>query len=41
MTISFHYSRIAASSMSLGAILVTNNVREFKLIKGLKVENWV
>jgi tRNA(fMet)-specific endonuclease VapC len=32
---------IAAHAISLGATLVTNNVREFKRIKGLKVENWV
>lgn len=32
---------IAAHALSLGATLVTNNVREFKRIKGLKVENWV
>jgi tRNA(fMet)-specific endonuclease VapC len=32
---------IAANALSLGATLVTNNVREFKRVKGLKVENWV
>ena len=32
---------IAAHAMSLGATLVTNNVREFKRVKGLKVENWL
>ena len=32
---------IAAHALSLGATLVTNNVREFKRIKGLKVDNWV
>ena len=32
---------IAAHSLSLGATLVTNNVREFKRVKGLKVENWI
>lgn len=32
---------IAAHALSLGATLVTNNVREFKRVKGLKVENWV
>jgi tRNA(fMet)-specific endonuclease VapC len=31
---------IAAHALSLGATLVTNNVREFKRVKGLKVENW-
>jgi tRNA(fMet)-specific endonuclease VapC len=32
---------IAAQALSLGATLVTNNVREFKRVKGLKVENWI
>jgi tRNA(fMet)-specific endonuclease VapC len=32
---------IAAHAISLGATLVTNNVREFKRIKGLKVDNWL
>jgi tRNA(fMet)-specific endonuclease VapC len=32
---------IAAHALSLGATLVTNNLREFKRVKGLKVENWV
>ena len=32
---------IAAHAMSLGATLVTNNVREFKRVKGLKVNNWL
>ncbi len=32
---------IAAHALSIGATLVTNNVREFKRVKGLKVENWV
>jgi tRNA(fMet)-specific endonuclease VapC len=32
---------VAAHALSLGATLVTNNVREFKRVKGLKVENWV
>ncbi len=32
---------IAAHALSLGATLVTNNVREFKRVKGLKVENWI
>lgn len=31
---------IAAHAMSLGAILVTNNLKEFKRAKGLKLENW-
>ena len=32
---------IAAHALSLKATLVTNNEREFKRVKGLKVENWV
>ena len=32
---------IAAHALSLGATLVTNNEREFKRVKGLRVENWV
>lgn len=31
---------IGAHSLSLGATLVTNNVREFKEIKRLKVVDW-
>lgn len=31
---------IAAHALADGLILVTNNVREFKRVKGLKVENW-
>ncbi len=32
---------IAAHALSLGVILVTNNVREFSRVPNLKVENWV
>ncbi len=32
---------IAAHAVSLGNRLVTNNVREFKRVPGLRVENWV
>ena len=32
---------IAAHALSKGLILVTNNEKEFKRIKSLKVENWV
>ena len=32
---------IAAHAINVGATLVTNNVREFKRVKGLKVENWL
>jgi tRNA(fMet)-specific endonuclease VapC len=31
---------IAAHALSLKATLVTNNVREFRRIKRLKIENW-
>lgn len=32
---------IAAHALSLDWILVTNNEREFKRVKGLRLENWV
>ncbi len=32
---------IAAHARSIGAVLVTNNVREFKRVPNLTVENWV
>lgn len=32
---------IAAHALSLDVTLVTNNMREFKRIKGLKLENWI
>ena len=31
---------ITAHALALDAILVTDNVREFKRVKGLRVENW-
>jgi len=31
---------IAAHALSGGLVLVTDNVREFKRVKGLKVQNW-
>lgn len=31
---------IAAHALAIGATLVTNNVREFSRIPGLKLENW-
>ena len=31
---------IAAHSLSLGRVLVSDNVREFRRVRGLKVENW-
>lgn len=32
---------IAAHARSLGAVIVTNNVREFGRVDGLTVENWI
>lgn len=32
---------IAAHARSLGLTLVTNNIREFARVEGLKVENWL
>jgi tRNA(fMet)-specific endonuclease VapC len=31
---------IAAHALSTKLILVTNNVREFRRVPGLKIENW-
>ena len=32
---------IAASAKAENVILVTNNIREFERVEGLKIENWV
>ena len=32
--------QIAAHALALGAVLVSDNVREFGRMKGLRVENW-
>lgn len=32
--------QIAAHALSLSAVLVTNNLREFRKVPGLTVENW-
>ncbi len=32
---------IAAHALSLNAVLVTNNAREFSRVKGLQLDNWV
>jgi tRNA(fMet)-specific endonuclease VapC len=31
---------ISAHALSLRTILVTNNIKEFKKVEGLKIENW-
>jgi tRNA(fMet)-specific endonuclease VapC len=35
-----HDMLIAAHAISAGAVLVSDNVREFSRVKGLSVENW-
>jgi len=32
---------IGAQARSLGAVVVTNNVKDFRRVKGLKYENWM
>ena len=32
---------IAAHALSLQALLVTNNTREFAVVPGLRLDNWV
>jgi tRNA(fMet)-specific endonuclease VapC len=32
---------VAAHALSLDARLVTNNEKEFKRVRGLRVENWI
>jgi tRNA(fMet)-specific endonuclease VapC len=32
---------IAAHAMAIGVVLVTNNLREFSRVTGLRLENWV
>jgi tRNA(fMet)-specific endonuclease VapC len=32
---------IAAQALELAVVLVTNNLREFRRVRGLRVENWV
>ncbi len=32
---------IAAHARSMGAVIVTNNVKDFSKVKGLMVENWM
>ncbi len=33
--------QIAAQAISRDLILITNNIKEFKRVKGLKLENWI
>jgi tRNA(fMet)-specific endonuclease VapC len=35
-----HDTQIAAHALLLNATLVTNNLKEFKKVQGLKLENW-
>jgi len=39
--IGVHEMLIAAHALSLGATIVTNNVKEFERVEGLSVENWI
>ena len=32
---------IAAHALALGAVLVTDNMRHFKRVEGLRLENWI
>ncbi len=41
MSIGPYDQLIAGHARSEGLILVTNNLREFKHVKGLRLENWV
>jgi tRNA(fMet)-specific endonuclease VapC len=34
-------SAIAGHALALGALLITNNVREFSRVPGLKIEDWL
>lgn len=38
--IGFNDLLIAAHALSLGLVLVTDNLREFGRVKGLDLENW-
>jgi tRNA(fMet)-specific endonuclease VapC len=41
LTIGANDMLIAAHALELDAVLVTDNVREFKRVKGLRLENWL
>jgi len=32
---------IAAHARAIGAVVVTNNVKDFGRVKGLEIENWM
>lgn len=40
-TIGAYDTMIAGHARSAGLILITNNQREFKKVKGLRLENWI
>ncbi len=41
ITIGAYDLQIAAHAISLSAILITNNLKEFKRIEGLRAESWI
>ena len=41
MIIGINDLHIAAHARSHGLTLVTNNIREFERVEGLRIENWV
>lgn len=41
MIIGAYDLQIAAHAKSLNAVLVTNNIKEFSRVNGLKLENWL
>ncbi len=41
ITVGAYDLQIAVHALSLNAVLVTNNLKEFRIIKDLKIESWV